>query len=111
MTTPTKPKKVANTRRMYFKILTENPNVLIGTTKLDMATAETMIIIISLTRPASVAACPRINPPTVVAVGPKAYGSRILASVNNSIIMSIKNTSTKDGYGTAARLPAIDRAN
>ncbi|MNF05398.1 hypothetical protein D3C80_2051140 [compost metagenome] len=62
-----------------------------------MATTDTRMIIILPTSPAAVAAWPRIRPPTVVAVGPIARGSRRLASVRNSIMTSMISTSTKEG--------------
>ncbi|MNN95877.1 hypothetical protein D3C81_2147620 [compost metagenome] len=84
-------------RKKYFNTRIEKVIIFSGMRKLEIATTDTRIIIILPTSPAAVAACPRIKPPTVVAVGPMALGSRRLASVRNSIIRSMISTSTKEG--------------
>ncbi|SIE93447.1 Uncharacterised protein [Mycobacteroides abscessus subsp. abscessus] len=87
------PVMAAKRRMTYFITLIEKLISLIGITKLEMATAETMMIMMLDTSPASVAACPRINPPTVVAVEPIDLGSLMDASVSSSIIISMNSTS------------------
>ncbi|MNR09667.1 hypothetical protein D3C85_1258810 [compost metagenome] len=70
---------------------------LMGITKLAIATAEVIMIIMLLTSPACCADCPRMSPPTVVAVEPIYLGKRRLASKSASIIKSMMITSTKEG--------------
>ncbi|MNG16595.1 hypothetical protein D3C84_1005240 [compost metagenome] len=68
-----------------------------GTTKFEIATTDVTMIIMLLTRPACWAACPRMRPPTVVAVEPIYRGSLALASIRASIRKSMRNTSMNDG--------------
>src|SRR3954463_12281343 len=67
--------------------------------------------VIGLANPASTAACPTTNTPTMERAPPTCLGSRTVASLNISIAISIINTSTTAGYGTPALPPATATAN
>lgn len=81
---PTIPDIVENNNNTYRMTRIAKLISLIGIENVAMATAETIIIMILDVRAASVAAVPKISPPTVVAVPLTAFGKRILASVSSS---------------------------
>lgn len=82
---PANPKILAIIIKINRTMRIANAISLTGMTKVEIATADTIMTMILEARAASVTAVPKIRPPTVAAVALIAFGSRILASSNSSI--------------------------
>lgn len=97
---PNNPKEAASIIMMKRSILTAIAMSYEGDTKLEIAVIDTTITMVDVIIPASTAAVPITNAPTIDIVGPIDRGIRAPASRKISKVISMINASIKAGKGT-----------
>jgi hypothetical protein len=100
---PNNPNEAASTINRNRTILIAIDILIEGTTKLEIAVIDTTITIAADTIPASTAACPITNVPTIDIACPIGLGIRIPASLRISNVISIINASMNAGKGVPSR--------